>query len=380
MRTTLVNKRGRHAGILTGTKVFTSTICGIMREVNVIVSIIVPVFNGEQWIDECLSSVVAQDFGGRLELSIYNDSSTDRSLEHLGRWKSKLEARNILLTLSSGDVSSGPKGVGFAKNRAVHQSSGMYLCFLDIDDIMHPSRVSRQYLAAIDSPPNTVIGSRFHRIPEGSTERYALWANNLEQEKLTVQVYTSHGPTVIMPTWFCDRAVFDAVGGFDEGGKGIPEDLIFFYKHLDLGGQLRRVEDDLLTYRYHQQAATFSVLESTIWDVRLARLQQRVLSVWKTFTIWNAGKQGRRFYRSLNSESQKKVVAFCDVDAKKIAKKAYTYEESEEEPKPRVPIVHFSQAVPPLVVCMKLDLTRGSFEANLSSLKLKEGRDYVLFT
>ena len=33
------------------------------------------------------------------------------------------------------------------------------------------------------------------------------------------QIYTSHGPTVIMPTWFCKREIFDTVGGFDEGGK-----------------------------------------------------------------------------------------------------------------------------------------------------------------
>ena len=33
------------------------------------------------------------------------------------------------------------------------------------------------------------------------------------------QVYTSHGPTVIMPTWFCSRDWFRTVGPFDEGGK-----------------------------------------------------------------------------------------------------------------------------------------------------------------
>ena len=36
---------------------------------------------------------------------------------------------------------------------------------------------------------------------------------------LVSQVYTSHGPTVIMPTWFCSRNWFLKVGSFDEGGK-----------------------------------------------------------------------------------------------------------------------------------------------------------------
>ena len=37
--------------------------------------------------------------------------------------------------------------------------------------------------------------------------------------KHVFQVYTSHGPTVIMPSWFMSRDVFYAVGAFDEGGK-----------------------------------------------------------------------------------------------------------------------------------------------------------------
>ncbi|XP_037286809.1 queuosine-tRNA galactosyltransferase isoform X2 [Rhipicephalus microplus] len=335
------------------------------------VSVIIPVFNGEQWIDECLSSVAQQEFDGTLEVSIYDDSSTDGTAELLREWKTKLESRGFLVRISSGDPGSKPRGVGFAKNAAVRQSKGWYLCFQDIDDVMHPSRVQEQFCEATKQLPNTIVGSQYHRLPEGSTERYTLWANTLDPRKLTVQVYTSHGPTVIMPTWFCSRAVFDV---------GTPEDLIFFYKHLDLGGNVARVEKDLLTYRYHPQQSTFTIAESTIWDLRLARLKQRVLAHWPSFTIWNAGKQGRRFYRSLDVANRKKVSAFCDVDEKKISRGVYIHEESEEVPRPRVPIIHFKDATPPLVICMKLDLTNGSFEANLSSLNLIEGVDYVHFS
>lgn len=58
-------------------------------------------------------------------------------------------------------------------------------------------------------------------------------------------------------------------------------------------------------------------------------------------------------YRSLSRESQRKVMAFCDVDAKKV-NSFYTYEESPERPKPKVPIVHFTEARSPLIICMKL--------------------------
>lgn len=62
-----------------------------------------------------------------------------------------------------------------------------------------------------------------------------------------------------MPTWFFHRSVFQAVGGFSEDGKGTPEDLIFFYKHMDLGGDIIRIDDVVLNYRYHEEATTFSI-------------------------------------------------------------------------------------------------------------------------
>lgn len=51
------------------------------------------------------------------------------------------------------------------------------------------------------------------------------------------------------------------VGGFDETGKGTPEDLIFFFRHLDLNGRVHRVDEVLLVYRYHPLQTTFSVDE-----------------------------------------------------------------------------------------------------------------------
>lgn len=340
------------------------------------VSIIIPVYNGDKWIDDCLRSVENQNFNGKLEVSIFNDGSTDGTLSKLEEWREKLRKKSISVTI--GGHSSNPRGVGYAKNQAVEQSSGVYLCFQDIDDVMSPDRVSKQHQAA-GSEQNSIIGSKFHREPEGSTERFTKWANTLSQDQLYSQIYTSHGPTLIMPTWFCHRSVYNKAGGFSEGGKGVPEDLIFFLRHLELGEGLCRVDADLLMYRYHPGATTFSIHEDTIWKIRMEYIQIQVLDKWESFTIWNAGKQGKKFYRNLSTANQKKVAAFCDVDPKKIKCGAYIYHESKEKIKPTVPIVHFKSAKPPFIICMKLDLTGGEFEKNLASLNLEEGVDFFHF-
>ncbi|XP_036623047.1 UDP-GlcNAc:betaGal beta-1,3-N-acetylglucosaminyltransferase-like protein 1 isoform X2 [Trichosurus vulpecula] len=320
------------------------------------VSIILPVHNAECWLDDCLQSVSEQDFEGTLELSIFNDASKDKSMNIINKWKIRLETLGIRVIIGGHDSPS-PRGVGFSKNQAIAQSSGSYLCFLD-----------------------SIIGCQVKREPPNSTERYTRWINNLTSKQLITQVFTSYGPTVIMPTWFCSQEWFSQVGKFDESGKGVPEDLLFFYHHLRKGGGVFLVEQCLLLYRYHPYAATHSVLESTIWQHRVQFLEERVLQHWTTFTIWNAGKQGRKLYRSLSPVNQKKVVAFCDVDENKIKKGFYSYEDSKEKPKPKIPIRHFKDADPPFVICVKLDLTGGTFEENLESLNLQEGLDYLHFS
>ncbi|XP_021096968.1 UDP-GlcNAc:betaGal beta-1,3-N-acetylglucosaminyltransferase-like protein 1 isoform X7 [Heterocephalus glaber] len=316
------------------------------------VSIILPVHNAEEWLDECLKSVLQQDFEGSMELSVFDDASKDKSMSIIGRWKEKLEGAGIPVVIGGHDSPS-PRGVGYSKNQAVAQSSGSYLCFLDSDDVMMPQRVRLQHQAA-QGHPTSIIGCQVRRDPPDSTARYTRWINQLAPDQLLTQVFTSHGPTVVMPTWFCARAWFYHVGLFDEGGQGVPEDLLFFYEHLRKGGGVMRVDQSLLLYRYHPRAATHSVLQTTIWTHRVRFLEEQALPQWATFTIWNAGKQGRRLYRSLTAASRHKVVAFCDVDENKMKKGFYCHEDAQERPKPRVPILHFRAARPPFVICVKL--------------------------
>ena len=105
------------------------------------------------------------------------------------------------------------------------------------------------------------------RTPEGSTERYMRWCNSLTQEELMshrfrevtiIQYVLLHRvgswrrtltsavvcrvSCVDRPTWFMSRKTFDKVGGYDETFPGCPEDLIFFYAHLGLGGGLHKVD------------------------------------------------------------------------------------------------------------------------------------------
>lgn len=101
----------------------------------------------------------------------------------------------------------------------------------------------------------------------------------------------------------------------------------------------------------------------------------------------------------MKEENQNKVCALCDVDEKKIGKYYELYDDINRKIITKVPIIHFSKAQSPFILCVKLvsnqhyysieqfdnvfllqDMTDGVFEQNLNSLNLEEGTDYIYFS
>lgn len=89
------------------------------------ISIIIPVYNIEKYIEKCISSVVGQTFSD-FELLLVNDGSTDSSHEICSNWAKK-DSRIKVLSKENGGVSS-------ARNLGLDCAAGDYIFFLDGDD------------------------------------------------------------------------------------------------------------------------------------------------------------------------------------------------------------------------------------------------------
>ncbi|XP_033037619.1 UDP-GlcNAc:betaGal beta-1,3-N-acetylglucosaminyltransferase-like protein 1 isoform X1 [Trachypithecus francoisi] len=137
------------------------------------VSIILPVHNAEPWLDECLRSVLQQDFEGTMELSVFNDASKDKSGAIIEKWRVKLEDSGVHVIIGGHDSPS-PRGVGYSKNQAVAQSSGSYLCFLDSGfrvESLSPDSRPRWGTGRVPRLPSSLGSCRvvvhMHRKPRG---------------------------------------------------------------------------------------------------------------------------------------------------------------------------------------------------------------------
>lgn len=97
-----------------------------------LVSIIIPVYNVEAYLEECLDSVVNQTYKN-IEVIAVNDGSTDSSPEILNRYKEKYGNIKVI-----NQRNSGPSG---ARNRGIAEATGKYIYFLDSDDYILPETV-----------------------------------------------------------------------------------------------------------------------------------------------------------------------------------------------------------------------------------------------
>lgn len=112
------------------------------------VSIIIPVFNSEKFITQCMESVLNQTMED-IEIIVVNDGSTDRSFEILTKLEEEFD-HMILLNQEN-------RGQAKARNRAIEHATGDYLAFVDSDDFIEPNMVEQMYSGAIQNEVDIVI-------------------------------------------------------------------------------------------------------------------------------------------------------------------------------------------------------------------------------
>lgn len=95
-----------------------------------LLSIIIPIFNGEKTISACISSIVNQSINDNYEIIIINDGSTDNTLQIIQDYQFKYE--NILI------VNQPNKGLSYSRNLGVSKAKGKWIWFVDGDDEIHP--------------------------------------------------------------------------------------------------------------------------------------------------------------------------------------------------------------------------------------------------
>ena len=106
------------------------------KAINNMISIIVPIYNVSQYLEECLHSIQMQDYTD-FEVICVDDGSKDNSADIALKFTESDKRFKLIRQPNS--------GVSVARNTGIRHAHGTYICFVDADDMIAPSYLSVLY-------------------------------------------------------------------------------------------------------------------------------------------------------------------------------------------------------------------------------------------
>ena len=198
-----------------------------------LVSVVIPVFNGERFLREAVESVLAQKHSP-LEVIIVDDGSTDNTAT---------VARNLPETVRY--LHQTNQGPAAARNRGIEQAQGALIAFADADDLWPPAKLELQLPYLIKDPAIEIIMGRIQQVLLSETVDGQTRAEESGDPAFSVNL----GCAVIR------KSVFDRVGLFDETMR-YSEDVDWFMRAREAGAAITTIDAVTLFYRQHEQNMT----------------------------------------------------------------------------------------------------------------------------
>lgn len=193
------------------------------------ISVIIPFYNSEEYIEQCIQSVIHQTYS-YWEIVAIDDGSTDNSLK-ICRELSFTDDRIRLFRQNH-------KGVSAARNRGIEEAEGEYVLFLDSDDVIHGS-LMESFIQSVEIYHAGMVMCQYRKVNLDQMETIV----NVEKvTNFNIQENVEVGRKGETEEWFHKKYTWQLSG---IGGKMIRRDVIGTQRFDE---SLRKGEDTLFLY------------------------------------------------------------------------------------------------------------------------------------
>lgn len=213
------------------------------RAASPLVSIVIPVYNVERYLAECLDSVLSQSYT-HLQVILVDDGSPDSSIDIMRRYAA--EDRRVQI------VQQPNAGLGAARNTGARHARGTFLLFIDSDDVLRPDAI-RTYVRTLRRTGSDFAVGAYERMNSTQVWPAAWWIRAAHR-------FSRLGTTLAESPDACVNAVawskFYRRSFWEENGFAFPVGVLY--------------EDQALSTRAYARAAKFDLLAAITygWRVR----------------------------------------------------------------------------------------------------------------
>jgi glycosyltransferase involved in cell wall biosynthesis len=218
-----------------------------------LVSVIVPIHNGERFLGEALDSIAAQDYSA-IEVIVVDDGSTDGG-------PALAAARNVRL------LRQDQRGAGAARNAGIDVARGEIFAFLDQDDLWLPSKLRLQVEVLTAHPESICIAQQAYFLEAGAA--MPAWFGKPE---LFDNDHAGWAPSCLAVR----RPLFERVGRFDESLIH-GSDVDWFARASHMNVPIERPGETLVRRRIHKanDSANLAAMTDFFTIVRKAAARKR---------------------------------------------------------------------------------------------------------
>lgn len=329
------------------------------------ISILLPIFNEERYLVECLDSILAQRYTD-WELLAIDDLSTDSTPQILQDYQQR-DARIR-------PFRNPQKGVIPALRLALEQSTGALITRMDADDIMAPAKLELMFKQLVAHGPghlSTGLVEYFADAQLGQGyARYGEWINKVNREGRQWEEIYRDCP-IPAPCWLVYKEDLLRAGAFEPDIKPEDYDLIFRFRRIGL--KPLTVPEVLLYWRDHEDRTTRMNEEYDIqkyFRVKLPWFLELDHDPNRQLVLWGAGPRGKTFATMLN-EAKVKFRWVCD-NPKKWGQQIYGVKmEAESSLREFGPMQ--------IIISVASPIDQIAIKTFLDELELRAGEDYFWF-
>jgi len=218
-----------------------------MKQHNVqpLVSVLIPVYNGTSFLDEAIQSVLNSTYKN-IEIILVDDGSTDKS-----RHKCEKYAQQHAHIQFFGFKKN--KGMTRCLNFGIKKSKGEYIARINQDDIMLPNRIEKQVAFLEKHPDHVIVGGAIQLFTQ-ETENYdqiffPKTNNEIKQQWLQFSPYSD-------PTVMYRKSAWEQTEGYNQ--YFWPADDVHMWYQLGMVGKMANLQEIVTLVRWHEDAGSIA--------------------------------------------------------------------------------------------------------------------------
>ena len=231
-----------------------------MDEHNIRVSIIMPVYNVERYLRQCLDSLFSQTLQ-KIEIIAVNDGSTDNCLQILEEYQSRYP--NIMRIYSTEN-----RGVSHARNYGLKKAKGEYILFVDSDDFIEKDMCEKLYNKAVTDKNDIVICTRYNVYEDRHTGELNREHIIMELINRSFNLYDhKYELAHILPFPWDKLFKRELLEGMEFPEKMRFEDIVFVYQVVVKATNIGIVNEPLYNYRKTTQGGFLNTFSKQTLDI-----------------------------------------------------------------------------------------------------------------